>query len=339
MTDVGMMKAAVIHRFGGPEVVTIGNVPVPVPGKGQVRVRVVTTTVSTADWRLRSRTFPAGFAPVAGLIFGWRRPRRSILGTELAGIVDAAGPAVSRFAEGDAVVAQTGMALGAHAEYAIIAEDGPIVRRPAGLSWPEAAAMSFGGTTALHALKTLARVAPGERVLVTGASGAVGSAAVQIAGAFGARVTGVASAANRDVVLGLGAQEFIDYLSPPILQPGSEWDVILDCVGVLGWRDARRSLAAGGRFIAVVSSLYGILGAALGGRWRGRRMFNVTTPETRAGLEALAQLIEDGAFRPLVGAVVPLDRIAEAHAMTDSGHKKGSVVVAVTSPPGEASPE
>jgi NADPH:quinone reductase-like Zn-dependent oxidoreductase len=328
------MKAAVYRSFGPSSVVRIEEVPKPAPGPGEMLVRVVATTVSTGDWRLRSATFPAGFGLIVPLFAGLRRPRKPVLGTELAGVVEALGEGASRFRAGDAVVVHTGMKLGAHAEYRCVREDGPIVKKPERLTWDEAAAMTFGGLTANHAVTRLARVRPGERVLVTGASGAVGSAAVQIAVAAGAKVTGVASAANRELVLSLGAEDFVDYASADVTRLGQTWDVAVECTGRFGWEDLLAVLTPGGRLVAVVADLWQILGAALRPKRGGRRVMTVTTPETREGVEAPAALAEAGAFRPVVGSVRDFDGIAAAHAEVEGGHKRGSAVVRLSDPPG-----
>ncbi|MFM2354475.1 MAG: hypothetical protein RLZZ528_211, partial [Pseudomonadota bacterium] len=168
------MKAAVYHRYGGPEVVAVADIPRPEPGAGEVLVRIVSTTVSTADWRLRSLDVPRGFRLMVRLMFGWNRPRTPVLGTELAGVVAQAGPGVTGVRAGDAVVAFVGAALGCHAEYRVVKAGAAMIDRPAALTWDEAGAMCFGGATALWFLRERLKLARGERLLVIGASGAVG---------------------------------------------------------------------------------------------------------------------------------------------------------------------
>ncbi len=205
------MKAAVCLSYGGPEVVQVTDVPTPVPQPNEVLVRIHATTVSAGDARIRGSNFPSGFWLPARAFLGVRRPRKPILGTELAGVVAATGASVTRFKTGDLVFAFPGVRMGCHAEYRAVREDAAIAHMPAGFSFDDAAAISFGGTTALHFLRSVGKVQRGERVLINGASGAVGSAAVQLARHFGAHVTGVCSAANVPLVRSLGAEAVIDY--------------------------------------------------------------------------------------------------------------------------------
>ncbi|MFN0115110.1 MAG: NAD(P)-dependent alcohol dehydrogenase [Paracoccaceae bacterium] len=330
------MKAAVYRSYGGPEVVEIAELPVPGPGAGEVLVRVITSTVSTADWRLRSLDVPRGFALPVRLMFGWNRPRRPVLGTELAGVVAACGPGVTGFSTGDAVVAFVGAALGCHAEYRVVKAGAAMIPKPTALSWEEAGAMSFGGTTALWFLRDRMAPAPGERLLVIGASGAVGSAAVQIGRAMGAAVTGVARRENHDLILGLGADAARDYRDWAPADDPDGFDAILDIAGKTDAAVLARSLRPGGRLGVVVGDLRSMLRAPFLRPGEGRRVIGGTAPERREALEHLAGLAGRGLFRPLVDSVTPLDRIAEAHRLADSGHKRGSAVVRIAPDPEDA---
>jgi NADPH:quinone reductase-like Zn-dependent oxidoreductase len=175
------MKAAVCRKYGPPHVVRIENVKKPAPKNNEVLIRILATTVASGDWRARSLAVPKGFGPIARLVFGLFRPRRPILGTELAGEIEAVGKDVRKFRVGDQVCAYPGLGMGCHAQYRTMPEDGRIAPKPANLSFEEAGAISFGGSTALYYLRDVAKIRNGERVLVIGASGAVGSAAVQLA--------------------------------------------------------------------------------------------------------------------------------------------------------------
>jgi NADPH:quinone reductase-like Zn-dependent oxidoreductase len=327
------MKAAVYRRYGGPEVIGIAELPVPEPGAGEVLVRVVTTTVSTADWRLRSLDVPKGFGLPVRLMFGWNRPRKPVLGTELAGVVERTGPGVTRFRPGDAVVAHVGAALGCHAEYRVVKESAAMIGKPDALTWNEAGAMCFGGATALWFLRDRMKVRAGGRLLVIGASGAVGSAAVQIGRALGARVTGVASPGNHDLLRRIGADAAKDYRHWSPGDDGRVFDAILETSGRVTVEAAARGLAAGGRLGLVVSDLPLMLRLPFLRLGQGRKAMAGTAPERREDLEALAKMAEQGQFRPVVGSVTPLDRIAEAHRITDSGHKTGSAVLRVAEDP------
>jgi NADPH:quinone reductase-like Zn-dependent oxidoreductase len=330
MERLPMMTAAVCRAYGPPEVVRIERVPKPAPQAGDVLVQIRTTTVSSADWRIRELTMPRGFGMAARLMFGLTRPRNPILGSECAGVVAALGPGVTQFAVGDAVVAFPGVGLASHAEYRVMPADGRIIAKPKALSFEEAAAMCFGGATALHFLRDAARVRRGERVLVIGASGAVGSAAVQIAKAQGALVDAVTSAANRNLVLGLGAERVIDYAVQDFAAGGPAYDVILDTVGAATPAHGLSALLPGGRLVLIVASLPDML-LSLKPPGGGRRIIVGPAKETRELLETLAAMADAGQFRPVIDGVWPFERIAEAHARVGSGRKRGSVVLTVES--------
>lgn len=324
------MRAAWCARYGGPEVVGIRDVPAPAPGPGEILIRVRSTTVSSGDARVRAARFPSGLALPARLALGLTGPRQPILGTELAGVVEAVGPRVTRWRVGDEVVAMTGMRFGGHAELKVIGESAAVVAKPADWSFEEAATLSFGGTTALHFLRDAARLAAGERVLVNGASGAVGLAAVQIARHLGAQVTAVCSAGNAALLRGLGAADVIDYRTQDFARPGRQWDVIVDAVGTAPYRRAVAVLPPGGRLVQVVAGL----GAMVAGPFRslvsGRKIISGTAPERAEDLAHLATLVQSGALRPVIDSRYPLDRIEQAHARVDTGRKVGSVVVTVS---------
>jgi NADPH:quinone reductase-like Zn-dependent oxidoreductase len=327
------MKAAVYARYGGPEVVTIADLPTPVAGTGEVLVRIVTTTVSTADWRLRSLEVPSGYRLAVRLMFGWNGPRKPVLGTELAGVVTKVGPGVTGFVVGDEVVAFVGARLGCHAEYRVLKENAAMIPKPGALLWEEAGAMSFGGATALWFLRDQMALKAGERLLVIGASGAVGSAAVQIARAMGVHVTGVARSDNHDLLRAIGADEVRDYRHWSAADDAEGFDAILDVAGKSGPEVLGRSLKPGGRLGLVLGDLPTMLRAPFLRLGQGRRLILGTAPERREDLERLAEFVVRGQFRPVVGSVTPLDDIVAAHKITDSGHKRGGAVVRVAPDP------
>lgn len=322
------MKAAVYRGYGPPDVVEIAEMPTPEPKDDEVRIRVVASTVSSGDWRARSLQLPKGFGPLGRVAFGFTRPRQPILGTELAGVIDKVGSAVRAFAPGDEVFAFPGGKLGAHAAFVCIREDGPIARRPKNLSWEEAAALSFGGTTALHFLRA-ARLRAGETILINGASGAVGSAAVQLARHLGAEVTCVCSAANAEIVRRLGAHHVIDHGAEDFTANGVQYDVILDTVGNAPFSRCASSLGTGGRFLLVIGGLSDLLAAPWQSMRSGKKVIGGVAGEKAEDLRELAELAEAGVFRPLIDARFPFDAIVEAHRRVDSGRKRGSVVVMV----------
>ena len=323
------MKAAVLDRYGPPEVVRVVELPDPTPGPRDVLVRIRASTVSAADWRMRSLAMPPGFGWLARPVFGFRRPRRPILGTELAGDIIAVGADVSRWRVGDRVFAFVGAGVGCHATLRAVHEDAAIAPMPAGANDAEAAAMSFGGATALHFLVRLARVERGQRVLVIGASGSVGSAAVQIARARGAEVTAVCSTKHIETVRNLGAENVIDYRKSSWTQSGGVWDVIFDSVGVASRGMAARHLAPNGRLVLAVATLGQMVRAPFGNlvARQGRRVIVGAAPERADDLMALKSLYESGDYRPLIGQTLPLDAIVEAHRTADGGHKLGNTVV------------
>ena len=321
------MKAALCTAFGGPDVIAIVEVPKPVPKPGEVLIRIRATTVSSGDWRVRSASMPRGFGLIARLIYGFGRPRKPlILGTELSGEVEAVGAGVAKFKPGDRVVAFPGAKFGAHAEYICFKETGAITLKPANLTFPQAAALSFGGATALQFLQK-ARLLPGETVLIIGASGAVGSAAVQLARHFGAEVTGIAGPANQALLVEIGAQHSIDYSVTDFATTGQTWDVIMDTTGTASLVRMREALAPNGRMLLVMTDLAGNLGALWNNLTSRQKAHAFPASERAKDLDTLAALARTGTFMPVIDCILPFSDIRAAHARTDSGHKRGSVVL------------
>ena len=324
------MRAACVKSYGGPEHVEIRDVSRARPKPGEVSIRVVATTVSSGDGRVRSSEVAAGMRTLMRLAMGWSAPRQPVLGTELAGIVDEVGAGVSEWRVGDPVVAMAGAAMGAHAQFKIMPAAGKLIAKPASLTFSEAAAMCFGGLTALHYLRARAALQPGERLLVIGAAGSVGSAAVQIGRYLGAEVTGVCSGANAALVAGLGAARVIDYTQTDCTTGGETYDVIMDTVGATSYAVCGRTLRPGGRFLRVVAGLAGLLSAPFQGRRAGHRVIAGVSTERREDMRYLADLAERGQYRPVIDSHYPFERITEAHARVDTHHKRGSVVVDVS---------
>ena len=320
------MKAVVCPRYGGPEVLEFRDVPMPEPKVDEVRVKVMATSVTSGDSRLRAARFPAGMGLLARPFLGYRGPRQPILGTEIAGIVDAVGAGVTRYRAGDTVMAFPGGKMGCHAEYRCVPENGPIARKRAGLSFADAATLCFGGCTALHFLD-VAAVLPDDRILVVGASGAVGSALVQLARHRGAHVTGVCSARNADLVRDLGAAAVIDYETTDFRSDAEAYDVIFETVGSIVTREALPLLRPGGRFVAIAAGLPDML-ATIGGPGRkGRRVIAGPATEKPEYVQQLAALAASGVLRPLIDKSYAFEEIAAAHAYVDTGRKRGSVAV------------
>ena len=318
------MKAAVCRRYGPPEVVEIADVPKPVVGPRDVLVRVRATTVSAGDARIRAARVPRGYGLMLRLAIGITGPRNPILGFELAGEVVDVGRSVVRFKPNERVFAAR---MGCHAEY-VATREGSVAPMPPGFTFEQAAPLTFGGLTALYFLRDRARLQPGEQVLVNGASGAVGAAAVQLAKHFGAHVTGVCGAGNADLVRSLGADRVIDYRAEDFTRGAEQYGVILDAVGNCPFERCRPVLADGGRLLLVVAGMAEMLGAITRPARAGRKVL-VGTPSAvhTVDLLLLRDLAESGAYRPVIDRVFPFARIAEAHAHVDTGHKRGNVVI------------
>ena len=323
------MQAITYHRYGGPDVVALTDIPKPIPKDNEVLIRIRATTVTTGDWRARSLDMPRGFRLMGRLVFGLFGPRQPILGTELAGQIEAIGKGVTRFKIGDAVFAFTGAGFGAHAEYRTMAEDGLIALKPENLSFEEAAALSFGGTTALYLLRDQAGIKHGDKVLVVGASGGVGTAAVQIAKHFGAEVTGVTSAANVALVRSIGVDKVIDYTKEDFAKSGDSWDIILDTTGTAPFSRCDSVLKPGGRLIVVLGTLPQAMGIGRPSKQSGKTVITAVPKITTADIELLGHLATTGAFKPVIDRLYPLANAAEAHTYVDTGRKRGNVVLTV----------
>lgn len=320
------MRAAVYRRFGDPNVVRVEGVAKPSPAPGEVLIKVYASTVSAADHRARSRSVPRGLAVPVALALGIVRPRRRILGMDVAGVVDTVGAGVTAFTPGDEVIAMLGSAFGGHAEYVCIPQDGAITAKPRTMPFDEAVALVFGGITALAFLRRAA-VRPGTTVLVNGASGAVGSAAVQLARQMGAQVTGVCSGPNAPLVSELGADHVIDYTSTDFSAAALTYDVIMDCVGNASFERVAESLTPGGALLLVVADLKSILLAPARTRTSGKLVTAAEVSYTAEGLAHLVRLAESGRFRPVIDRTYELIDVVEAHRFVDTGRKTGSVVL------------
>lgn len=320
------MKAVVYDQYGRPEVLRFAEIPTPVPKDDEVLIRIHATTVTAADWRVRSLEVPAGFALPARLALGVTGPRQRILGTELSGVITAIGKDVDRFKPGDAVFAFPGVRMGCHAEYTCVSQNAALALKPAGLDHNEAAALSFGGTTALYFLRK-ARLQVGEHVLVNGASGGVGTAAVQLAKHFGAEVTAVCSGGNRDLVRSLGADHVIDYTVEDFTTNGRTYDVIVDTAGTAPFRRSAESLRDHGRLLVVLGSMRDLMSIPWITLTNRKRAIGGTASGTAQDLQFLGELAAQGEFRPVIDRRYRFDEIVEAHRYVDTGRKRGNVVV------------
>jgi NADPH:quinone reductase-like Zn-dependent oxidoreductase len=320
------MKAIVYERYGPPEVLELKEVAKPRPKNNEVLIKTYATTVTTGDWRVRSLNVPFGFGLIGRLVLGVSRPRQPILGTELAGEIESVGKDVKKFKVGDQVFAFSGAGMGCHAEYKCMPEDGAVALKPPNLTYDEAAAISFGGTTALNFFRR-GRLQRGEKVLVNGASGGVGTAAVQLAKHFGADVTGVCSTANVELVSVLGANHVIDYTKEDFTRNGETYDVIVDIAGTAPFSRSKVSLKKRGRLLLVLGGLPDMLQIPWILMTSSKRVIAGPAAERAEDLRFLAKLAEAGEFKPVIDRRYPFEQIAEAHRYVDAGHKKGNVVI------------
>ncbi len=322
------MRAVICERYGGPEVLKIVDVPKPEPKDNEVLIKIHATTVNSGDARVRALRVPLGLGIVVRLSMGFFRLKQPILGFDLAGEVEAVGGAATRFKPGDCVVGAGDFTLGCHAEYRCLPEDGALVHKPESLTYAEAVSLSFGGSTAADFFSR-AGLKSGETVLINGASGAVGTAAVQIAKHHGAQVTGVCSAANLELVTSLGADHVIDYATEDFAKSGATYDVIMDTVGNAPFSRVKGSLKPEGRFLMINGNLPQMIEAALRSQVIGG-VANASDPVFgERPFDYLMRLAEEGALKPVIDRTYPLEEIAAAHAYVDTGRKTGSVVIEV----------
>ncbi|WP_072814755.1 NAD(P)-dependent alcohol dehydrogenase [Rhodococcus zopfii] len=313
------MRAATIDRYGPPTTIRITTMPVPTPGRGEVLVRVEAAAVTAGDARIRAGRFPRGFGLPARLGIGMRGPRRSIPGVVFSGKVERLGDGATGLSVGDSIAGMTGARFGAHAEYVTVPVTA-LTPLPAGMPHSDAAGALFGGSTALYFLRDRARLGTGQTVLVNGASGSVGSAAVQLAAHFGATVTAVSSRPNHDLLRRLGAAQVIDYRQTPVAGLGERFDVVFDAVGNLSRAAGLRLAGDHGAAVLAVAGLADAVTAH-------GRVIAGAAPERREDFALLLDLVASGAFDPLVEVVGSLEALPEAHRRIDSGRKIGNLVI------------
>ena len=324
------MKAVVYDRYGPAEVLHLAEVERPAPAADEVLVRVRATAVTRADAETRDANRRSGLLTtvLSRLVSGVRRPRQPILGSEFAGVVESAGDSVREFAVGDRVFGDTGFRFGSHAEFISVRESGRIARIPSGMTFEEAAAVCDGGLNALWCLRQ-GNLQRGESILIYGASGAIGTAGVQLAKYIGANVTGVTTTKNLELVGSLGADRVIDYTKDDFTQNGETYDVIFDAVGKHSFSRSKKSLKTAGRYLATDK-----LGNFVLAQWTRRLgdkkvIFSVPPRYTKQDVLLLKQLIESGKFRAVIDRVYPLEQVVEATKYVETEQKVGNVILAI----------
>lgn len=324
------MKAIEYTEYGSPDVLHLSDVANPTPAADEVLIKVHAATVTTGDVNARGFTFvPRGFGPLPRLMLGIRRPKRRVLGTEVSGEVVAVGDDVQRFEVGDQVFGIGSETFGAYAEYVCRRAEGALVTKPANLSYEEAAAIPFGAGTALYFLRDKANIQPGQKVLIIGASGGVGSYAVQLASHFGAEVTGVCSSKNLELVKSLGADHVIDYTKEDFTQSEEKYDIIFDTVGKSSFSKCKHNLTRSGVYLSGPSGPGAFLQMAWTSIVGSRKVLAGTPAEKKEPLAFLKGLAEAGKIKPLIDRRYSLAQTAEAHRYVDEGHKRGNVVIHV----------
>jgi NADPH:quinone reductase-like Zn-dependent oxidoreductase len=324
------MKAIIYTEYGPADVLKLAEVAKPTPKDKEVLIKVHATSVTSGDCNMRGFTFiPRGFGLISRLMFGYSKPNKTILGVELAGEIEAVGKDVTLFKKGDQVFGLDGSGIGAYAEYKCMSETGGLVVKPANLTYEEAAVIPNGALTALTFLKKLANLQPGQKILVNGASGSVGSAAVQIAKYLGAEVTGVCSAANLSLVKSLGADQVIDYTREDFTQSGQVYDIIFDTIGKTSLALCKNVLKPKGLFLASAAGLpeFGqMLWTSIMG---GQKILAGVSSESQEDLAFIKELVEAGKLKPVIDRRYPLEQTAAAHRYVDQGHKRGNVVITI----------
>ncbi|MEX2574051.1 MAG: NAD(P)-dependent alcohol dehydrogenase [Balneolaceae bacterium] len=320
------MKAIIYERYGSPDVLEQKEIPKPVPRDNEVLIKIHATTVTSGDWRIRSLEVPKGFGVISRLVFGVLRPRQPILGSELAGVVESVGKDVNKFRIGDQIFAFDGARMGSYAEYKCMPEDRAIALKPTNLTFDEAVALSFGGTTALDFFRR-GKLKGGEKVLINGSSGGVGTAAVQLARHFEADITGVCSTSNVELVRSLGADRVIDYTKEDFTENGETYDIIMDTVGTAPFSRSKDSLKENGRLLMVLGGLPDMLQIPWVLMSSRKKIIAGPAAVRTEDLRFLADLAETGEFKPVTDRRYSFEQIVEAHSYVDTGRKKGNVII------------
>ena len=317
------MKAIELTKYGAPEYLQMNEVEKPSPKGNEILIKIHASSVSSGDARMR-RADPF----IIRLIFGFKRPRKPVLGVVVAGEIEALGKSVSKYKIGDQVFGSSGMNFGAHAEYVSVPEDAVLALKPGNMSYEEAAAIPFGATASMHFLR-IAKIQQGQKVLIYGASGALGTMAVQLAKNYGADVTAVCSTANVELMKSLGADHVIDYTREDFTRNGEKYDVVFDTIGKSPLRKALNSLSNNGHLLLASASIGTMIGGSIKSMFINKKIVSGVIKEKIEDMNFFKQEIEKGSLKAVIDRTYPLEQIAKAHAYVDKGHKKGNVIIAI----------
>ncbi len=318
------MKALAWTKYGEPGVLEIQEFKKPFPKDNEVLIKIHASAVTAADCRLRAFKVPKGFWLPTRLLFGLIKPRIPVIGMDISGEIDSVGKDVKYFKKGDRVYGTTGMRLGGNAEYVCLPENAALVRKPSNMSYEQAAAVVFGGLAAIYFLGKKATIQSGCKILINGASGAVGTASIQLAKYFGAEVTGVCSTSNVDLITSLGAKRVVDYTVDNFAESKRKYDVILDAVGNLSLSQGESLLKKQGKLILINTGLLNNLLSVI-----KRHVICGVATESKEALDFLRARIEAGDIKVVIDKIYPLKQAAEAHRYVDMGYKKGAVVISM----------
>ena len=324
------MKAIVHTKYGPPDELQYKEVEKPVPKHNEVLVKIHATTVTTSDCNVRNFTFvPKSFLFFSRIMFGFKKPKINILGIDLAGEIEAVGKDVKLFKKGDHVFGSPGSKFGGHAEFTCVAEDGALVIKPDHLPWDEAAAISLAGNTALFFIRDLAKIQAGQKILIHGASGAIGTFAVQIAKYYGAEVTGICSNKNAEMVKSLGADKVIDYTKEDFTNTDERYDFVFDVVGKTTFSQCKGLLKQKGIYLENMLELKDILRMIWSSIFGGKKIKGGVSKESAENLNFFLELIESKELKPVIDRSYPLEQTAAAFRYVEQGHKKGNVIITV----------
>ncbi|MEX0968327.1 MAG: NAD(P)-dependent alcohol dehydrogenase [Bacteroidia bacterium] len=325
------MRAVVFKRFGNPDVLQLAEIEKPVPKSNEVLVKIHATSVTAEDPKMRSFNHPPLLKLPVGLMFGFRKPKIPVLGMEFSGTVETAGNKVKMYKPGDQVFGYTGLSFGAYAEYKCLPENGMLYFKPENLSFEESATIVNGPLSALVYLKKKGRIKKGDRVLIYGASGSVGTAAVQLAKYFGATVIGVCSTKNIEIVKSIGADHVIDYTKEDFIESNERFDIIFDTIGKTSMKSCMKLLTPKGKYLLTEFGISHILAAIYSSLFNRKKVIVAASNIywKQEDLSFLKEIVEEGHFKPVVDQTFQLEEIGKAHKYVEAGHKVGNVVVSV----------